>query len=69
MFCEEQFQEMCSRTLEIKMFMLLPASMGLVGSAEAGSLTGWSRGGEGPSSSLAELESDFLFNEPVDCFP
>lgn len=51
------------------MFMLLPASMGLVGSAEAGSLTGWSRGGEGPSSSLAELESDFLFSEPVDCFP
>lgn len=47
--------------------MLLPASTGLAGMAEAWSLTGWSRGGEGPCSSLAEFESDFLFREPVVC--
>lgn len=53
---------------DLHVSLLSPVSMGLVGSAEACSLTGWSRGGEGPSSSLAELESDFLFSEPVNCF-
>lgn len=51
------------------MFIAIPASLGLVGSAEACSLTGWSRGGEGPSSSLTALVSDFLFSVLMDCFP
>lgn len=47
----------------------LPALIGLPGGAEVWSLTGWSRGGDGPSSSFAEPESDFLFRETFTCFP
>lgn len=56
-------------TLTVAMKIAAPASMGLVESAAASSRTGWSRGGEGPSSSWATLLSDFLFNVLVSCFP
>lgn len=58
-----------SQTWTMKMFLAIPASLGLAESAEASSRTGWSRGGEGPSSSWGALLSDFLFSVLVGCFP